>query len=82
MFLPDGKFNLREIYGGFGIYQEITPSGYPVSQHYAFTNGDITVESESYMHNNIEDIMFIIDTYIESGKLGVKVITEYSAEES
>ena len=71
------KFVFKKEYEGFGIYQEITPSGYPVSQEYLFTNGKITVISHSYTYNSISDIYDMIDSYNETGKIGQNAIVKY-----
>ena len=72
--LQEEKYRLKEEYRGVGIYEYITPNGYTVCQHYLICCNDKLYVSESYNHNDKEDLMDYIDNYLDSGKFGFKAI--------
>ena len=71
--LNNFKGRLKESYDGFGVYQEVCPSGCFVHQSYAICNDNVVIISECYNNNDFEDMLDIIDNYNESGKFGIKV---------
>ena len=75
IYIPDKlnnvKYVLREEYGGFGIYQHMTPSGFYVHQGWLVYNGKIGYISESYNNRCKEELMDCIDNYNEAGKFGL-----------
>ena len=72
------KYIFKKVYDGFGVYEQIAPSGFFIHQEYLFTNGDITVVSPSYTNNSIYDVYDMIDSYNETGKLGQKAIKSFN----
>ena len=70
------KYLLKEEYGGFGLYQEICPTGFPVHQSYMIKNNKICVVCPSYNNYCKEEILDMIDEYNESGKFGVKAFKQ------
>ena len=71
----EDKYVLRDEYEGFGIYEEMTPSGYLVHQSWLISNNDnAELVMESYNNLCKEEVMDIIDTYKETGKYGVKAL--------
>ena len=75
--ISEEKYVLKKEYGDFGIYGEMTPSGYFVHQSYLFTNDKIAVVIESYNNICMDEVYDMIDSYIESGKIGHKAIHSY-----
>lgn len=69
------KYVLRDEYEGFGIYQEKTPSGFPVHQSWLISNNkDAELVIESYNNLCKEEVLDIIDHYNETHKFGVKAV--------
>ncbi len=66
------KFILKKEYNGFGLYEEKCPTGYFVHQSWLITNGDVTLKCDSYMNYCYEEMLDLIDNYIEQGSFGVK----------
>ena len=62
------KYILQQEYRGFGVYQECTPSGLLVSQSFLITNGDIAKRYQCYEEKIIEEMLDIIDDYLDKGK--------------
>ena len=75
IYVPDSfnnnKYVLRSEYGGFGIYERMTPSGWYVNQHWLVYNGKIGFVSQPYNHRCKEELMDFIDNYNETGKFGL-----------
>ena len=72
----EDKFILREEYGGLGIYQHKTPSGYFTHQHYLISNGNFTIEFPSYSNMCIEEMYDFIDEYNKTGTISTKLIMQ------
>lgn len=71
------KFILKKEYENFGIYQEMTPSGFFTHQFWLITNGEIYLEIYSFNHYCMEEVFDLIDNYNETKEFGVKAITKY-----
>jgi len=69
------KFVLQKEYKGFGIYEEMTPTGWYIHQSWALSNGEVRLIIESY--NNIceAELLDLVDHYTESGRFGVKAMS-------
>ena len=74
--LNDLKYIFQQEYEGFGIYQEMCPSGYYKHQSYMITNGEVALLSFPFTNLCKEELLDIIDTYIEDkrcpSKFGIK----------
>ena len=69
------KYVLTDEYGGFGVYQEKTPSGYFVSQSWLISNNDnAELVIESYNDMCKEEVLDVIDNYNNTNKFGVKAV--------
>lgn len=90
IFKDDGyggksKYVLVKEYDCFGIYQRKCPSGFFVSQDYLVFEDCIDAElqlivsSPSYAGLCIEEILDMIDCYVEMGKLYQKTIDVYDS---
>ena len=66
------KYVLKKEYGGFGIYQNMTPSGYLVHKSWAIANGDKILVINSFNNRCLYEILSLIDNYNESGLFGIK----------
>lgn len=66
------KFILKNEYENFGIYNEMTPSGYFVHQSYLITDDKITVVVYSFNNMCYDEILVMIDSIIESRKQHTK----------
>lgn len=66
----DKKYRLVEVYRDIALYEEITPSGYPVSQSWILINQHLYIFVASY--NNIckEELLDAIDNYKDCDKFG------------
>lgn len=62
------KYVLQQEYRDFGVYQGCTPSGILISQSFMITNGDIAKVYHSYENKIIEELLDIIDDYLDNGK--------------
>ena len=62
------KYVLKEEYRNFGVYQEVSPNGILISQSFLITNGDITKAYQSYENKIVEEMLDIIDDYLDKGK--------------
>ena len=62
------KYVLKEEYRNFGVYQEVSPNGIQISQNFLITNGDITKAYKSYENKIVEEMLDIIDDYLDKGK--------------
>ena len=75
IYVPDPlnnkKYILQQEYEGFGIYKEMTPSGYYISQSWLVYNGNIGYISQSYNQKCKEELMETIDNYNQTGKFGL-----------
>lgn len=78
------KFIFKNEYENFGIYKEMTPSGYFVRQSYLITDEKITVVVYSFNDMCYEEILVMIDSIIESRKqhtrANYKAIWKYDKE--
>lgn len=70
--LNDLKYVLQQEYNGFGIYQEMCPSGYYKHQSYMITNGEIALLCFSFMNLCKEELLDMVDSYNDSKKFGIK----------
>ena len=76
MPLNETKYVLKDEYMGFGIYQEMSPNGYMVRQswliHKKVGVGDIVIQS----YNNVcyDEILDMIDSFVESDEFCIKVL--------
>ena len=64
----NNKYILKQEYRGFGVYQEVSPNGLQIAQSFLITNGDIAKAYQSYEHKIIEEMLDIIDDYLDKGK--------------
>ena len=75
IYVPDSlnnkKYVLRDEYEGFGIYEEVCPSGYYVHQSWLIYNGKIGYISQSYNNKCKEELMDTIANYNETGQFGL-----------
>ena len=62
------KYVLKEEYRNFGVYQEVSPNGILISQSFLITNGYITKAYQSYENKIVEEMLDIIDDYLDKGK--------------
>lgn len=71
------KFVLKENYRGIGIYQQMSASGYYISQNWLISDNH-GAELVIHSHNNVclEELYDIIDTYVGTGKFGVKAVRQ------
>ena len=69
------KYILSEEYGGFGIYKEVTPSGYFVHQSWLIAGKDNTIVVPSYMTYCKEELLDCIDSYNETKKFCLTAIS-------
>ena len=78
--LNERKYILKEEYGGFGIYEEKTPTGFFVHQSWLIRfESPITVYNiviQSYNSLCKEELYDIIDNYNEKGEFGIKVLDD------
>jgi len=69
------KYVLKDEYDGFGIYGEMTPTGYFVHQSWLISNNEnAELIIESYNGVCKEELLDIIDNYNETHKFGVKAL--------
>ena len=64
----NNKYMLKQEYRNFGVYQEVSPSGLLISQSFLITNGDMAKVYHSYENKIIEEMLDIIDDYLDKGK--------------
>ncbi len=69
--LNSKKYILKINYCGFGVYQEICPSGYYHSQSWLVFDGKIGFICDPYNHRCKEELLDCIDTYLSTGKFGL-----------
>ena len=86
IYLPDqlnnNKFKLKEEYRGHGVYQKVTPSGYPVQQEWAVLRDDgFMFNIESYNNICYEEVLDAIDNYLDNSKYGFKVLQTAKGKE-
>ena len=74
--LNNNKYILQKEYGGFGVYQRMTPSGYYVHQDWLISNGDIIIICASYNNLCEEELYDAIDSYNESKQFNLKVLRQ------
>ncbi len=71
------KYEFTKMYDRFAIYEEVTPSGYQVSQSWAIKdleNDDAApLIIQSHNHISEAEILDAIDNYNKSGFFGFKV---------
>lgn len=70
--LNDLKYVLQQEYEGFGIYQEMCPSGYYKHQSYMITNGKIALLCFPFTNLCKEELLDMIDSYNDSKKFRIK----------
>ena len=70
--LDKEKYVLKEEYNNFGLYQGITPTGWKVHQEWAVTDGNVTLVVYSFNNICYEEMLDMIDNYVETGKFGIK----------
>lgn len=70
--LNDLKYVLQQEYEGFGIYQEMCPSGYYHHQSYLLINEDIAIICHSFMNMCKEELLDMVDSYKKTNNFGVK----------
>lgn len=79
-FGNEEKYVLRNEYESFGIYEEMTPSGYFVHQSWLISNNNnAELVINSYNHLCKEELLDIIDNYNATSKFGVKAIMHYGS---
>lgn len=66
------KYVLVKEYEGFGIYEEVSPSGYHFHQRWLITNNEVALICDSYNNFIIEELLDAIDSYNEKKIFGVK----------
>ena len=70
------KFVLKQEYNGFGIYEEICPTGYRVHQSYLIKNSTWRIAIPSYNNMCLEEVLDAIDSYVEDKKFGLKLLKQ------
>lgn len=87
IYLPDelneNKYVLKKEYGGHGLYQRYTPSGYPVHQEWAVVRESDRFQFVIESYNNIcdDEVLDAIDNYLDNGKYGFKVLQTAKGKE-
>ena len=72
------KYVLKEEYNGFGIYEEVCPTGFRVHQSYLIKNDKWCIVCPSYNNLCIEEIYDAVDSYNDSCGFGLKALkTDY-----
>ena len=71
------KYERIDEYEQFTIYQKVTPSGYFSHQDYLITDGSKVILSPSFNHLNKSELFDMVDDYLETGKLGKKVLDKW-----
>ena len=66
------KYVLVQEYKGFGIYEEVSPRGYHVSQSWLITDNKVALICDSYNNFIEEELLDAIDNYNEKKSFGVK----------
>lgn len=66
------KYVLVQEYEGFGIYEEVCPSGYHVHQSWLIANDKNALICNTYNNFCKEELLDMIDNYNEKGKFGTK----------
>ena len=66
------KYILKEEYEGFGIYQEMCPSGFYHHQSWLVANDKVNLICESYNNYCKEELLDMIDNYNKNTRFGVK----------
>ena len=77
MPMHENKYVLNQEYNGFGIYQEMSPSGYKVHQSW-FIHRDNNIGSDIVIqsYNNVcyDELLDMIDSFLESGEFCIKAL--------
>lgn len=74
-FGNDDKYILKDVYNGFGIYEEKTPSGYFKHQSWLISNNKgVELVINSFNRLCKEEVLDIIDNFNETGKFGIKAL--------
>lgn len=66
------KYILQKEYDGFGVYQEMCPSGFYHHQSWLIANDKVALVCESYNNYCKEELLDMIDTYNQKNKFGIK----------
>ena len=66
------KYVLTQEYEGFGIYEEVCPSGYRVHQSWLIANDKNALVCESYNNFCKEELLDMIDNYNQKSNFGTK----------
>ena len=66
------KYLLIKEYDGFGIYQEVSPNGYRISQSWLIANDKVALQCGSFNDFIIEELLDMIDNYNERGVFGTR----------
>lgn len=70
--LNELKYILQQEYNGFGIYQEMCPSGLYKHQSWLMTDGSTALVCCSFNNFCKEELLDMIDNYKENRKFGIK----------
>ena len=66
----DKKYRLIEVYRDIALYEEITPSGYSVSQSWILINQHLYIFVGSFNNMCKEELLDAIDNYKDCGEFG------------
>lgn len=66
------KYILQKEYDGFGIYQEMCPSGFYHHQSWLIANEKVALVCYSFNNFCKEELMDMIDTYNQTNKFNTK----------
>ncbi len=66
------KYVLVQEYEGFGIYEEVSPNGYRISQSWLVANDKVALQCGSFNDFIKEELLDMIDNYNEKGVFGTK----------
>ena len=70
--LNDKKYVLIQEYEGFGIYEEVCPSGYHIHQSWLVANDKKALICDTYNNFCKEELLDMVDNYNEKGVFGTK----------
>ena len=66
------KYVLSQEYEGFGVYEEVCPSGLHVHQSWLVANDKVALKCDTYNNFCKEELLDMIDNYNENCKFGTK----------
>lgn len=66
------KYVLAQEYEGFGVYEEVCPSGWHVHQSWLIANDKVALICESYNQFCKEELLDMIDNYNSKNNFGTR----------